>query len=620
MINKYSVLKQHFGHSSFRGGQGELIDAVLGGRDVFGIMPTGGGKSLCYQIPAVIADGITLVVSPLISLMKDQVSALKQAEIKAAYINSSLTSMQLRTVYRRMRGGEYKIVYVAPERLLGEGFVALAQELKISMVAVDEAHCISQWGQDFRPSYLKIVEFLDKLPGRPVLAAFTATATPQVSEDIKRILKLRGPLCLITGFDRPNLNFEVLRPSHKLNALYAILDKHSSQSGIVYCSTRKAVERVFDELGNAGIAATRYHAGLSDEERRVNQDDFLYDRRTVMVATNAFGMGIDKSNVSFVVHYNMPKSIEAYYQEAGRAGRDGEKADCVLLFSPGDVTTAKFLIQNSDENNELSIEERQLVMQQDLRRLEDMIGYCKTTACLRGYILNYFGQQHGAYCTNCGNCRSNYSLRDITNESRMILSCVKRVKDKLGYPVGATLIVRCLRGSADKRLLELGLDKLTTYGLMRAISKHQIRRYIEHLESVGYISTDSVFGGVDLAPAAGDVLFRGKEVHMPEREVPAETKRRDRKAATVDLEGDADLFSALKTLRSKIASQEKLPAYIVFSNANLADMARKAPKTMDEFMGVSGVGRAKAARYGEAFLAAIALYLGTVKQGNGDNA
>ena len=612
------MLKEHFGHDSFREGQERLIDAVLSGRDVFGIMPTGGGKSICYQVPAVVMDGIALVISPLISLMKDQVAALKQVGIRAAYINSSLTLVQQRAVNRNMRAGEYKIVYVAPERLMGEGFVALSQELDISMVAVDEAHCISQWGQDFRPSYLKIIEYLNKLPDRPILAAYTATATPQVGEDIKRILRLRDPLCVVTGFDRPNLSFEVLNPSHKLRELYMVLDKHRNQSGIVYCTTRKAVEHVTDELCGAGFAATRYHAGLTDDERRVNQDDFLYDRKTIMVATNAFGMGIDKSNVSFVIHYNMPKSIEAYYQEAGRAGRDGEKAECVLLFSAGDITTAKYLINNSEENNELSAEERKIIMQQDLRRLNEMIGYCKTTACLRGYILNYFGQEHSSYCTNCSNCRSKYLIRDITNEAKMILSCVKRIKDRLGYPVGAALIIRCLHGGADKRLLELGLDKLTTYGLMKDVAKHKIRRWVEFLETAGFIRTDPEHGGVELTTSAGDVLFRNTEVHMPERELPSEPRRvekkdkkdkKEKRIATAEPVEEADLYSILRELRFKIASEEKLPAYIVFSNATLADMARRAPTTIGEFMNISGVGNVKAERYGAVFLDAIKKYL-----------
>ncbi|MCL2002570.1 MAG: DNA helicase RecQ [Oscillospiraceae bacterium] len=607
-MDKHTALHTCFGLSSFRSGQEALIDAVLQGRDVLGIMPTGGGKSLCYQVPAVMLDGVALIISPLISLMKDQVMALKNIGVSAAFINSSLSPEQLRMAYGHMRAGQYKIVYIAPERLAGDGFVSLAQSLNISLVAVDEAHCISQWGQDFRPSYLKIVDFLEKLPRRPALAAFTATATQQVRDDIARILKLREPLRLITGFDRPNLNFEVHRPKRKINALHALTDQRRDKSGIVYCATRKLVESVCDELSAAGLSATRYHAGLPDEERRQNQEDFLYDRRPVMVATNAFGMGIDKSNVSYVIHYNMPKSLEAYYQEAGRAGRDGERADCILLYSSGDIAAAKFLIQHSSDNDELSGEERRIVTEQDYLRLDSMVGYCKTASCLRGYILDYFGQAHGERCGNCSHCCGEYAERDITSEAQMILSCVKRAKDRLGYPVGATLIVRVLCGGKDKRVLELGLDQLTTYGLMSTVPRPQIRDYIEHLESAGYLRTDPVHGGVELTPMSGEVLFRGGQVLMSVKQSPVAEKAHTAKTEAPVGDGDPGLFTALKALRFKLAQEEGVPAYIVFSNANLADMARKEPKTMAEFKTVSGVGEIKAARYGEAFLQAIAAF------------
>ena len=387
-MDKLTALRQYFGFSSFRDGQQALIDATLSGRDVLGVMPTGGGKSLCYELPALLLPGITLVISPLISLMKDQVMVLRSAGIPAGCINSAMAPDELRAAYQDTRYGVYKILYVAPERLLGDGFCALAQELDISLVAVDEAHCISQWGQDFRPSYLKITEFLQKLPRRPALAAFTATATRQVREDIVRILQLQSPEVVVTGFDRPNLRFEVLRPKNKRAALLELLSARREKSGIIYCATRKSVETVCSTLLSEGFAATRYHAGLEPEERQANQEAFLRDRATVMVATNAFGMGIDKSNVSYVIHYNMPKSLEAYYQEAGRAGRDGSAADCILLYGPGDVTTAKFLILNSSENEALTDEQRQAVQAEDLMRLDGMVGYCKTKACLRGYILD----------------------------------------------------------------------------------------------------------------------------------------------------------------------------------------------------------------------------------------
>ena len=430
---KREVLRQYFGHSSFRPGQEALIDGILAGRDALGIMPTGGGKSLCYQVPALLLPGLTLVVSPLISLMKDQVAALNGVGIPAAFLNSALDAQAFQAVCREIRQGMHKLIYVAPERLLQEGFLALMQEQKIAQVAVDEAHCISQWGQDFRPSYRKITEFVARLPRRPVLSAFTATATAEVQADILTQLELRDPVKVVTGFNRPNLYFAVQQPKRKQPVLTALVEARRDRSGIVYCATRSGVEKICDLLCQRGIPATRYHAGLSEEERQRNQDDFQFDRKTVMVATNAFGMGIDKSNVSFVIHYNRSKSLEAYYQEAGRAGRDGEAAECILLYGPGDVATAQFFLQQAGENEDLSPEERAEVQARDARRLEAMVNYCKTTHCLRGHLLDYFGQAHDPTCGNCGNCRSQFVQVDITRQAQMILSCVKRVQGKLGY-------------------------------------------------------------------------------------------------------------------------------------------------------------------------------------------
>ncbi|MDR1065566.1 MAG: RecQ family ATP-dependent DNA helicase, partial [Oscillospiraceae bacterium] len=539
----------------------------------------------------------------------------QNAGVSAAFINSSLSSDELRAVYVNMRAGEYKIVYLAPERLDGEGFVSLVQGLKISLVAVDEAHCISQWGQDFRPSYLRIIDFLERLPRRPVLTAFTATATRQVRDDIELILKLRGPLRVTTGFDRPNLYFEVLRPKNKDLTLRALISQRRDKYGIVYCSTRNAVEKISAALRDAGVQATRYHAGLPDKERRQNQEDFLYDRAAVMVATNAFGMGIDKSNVGYVIHYNMPKSLEAYYQEAGRAGRDGENADCILLYSAGDVQTAKYLIQSPVENEDLSENQRDAVIKRDIALLDSIVGYCKTTGCLRGYILDYFARVSEDSCGNCGNCRAVFSSKDVTPEAQMILSCVKRIRDKLNYSVGVTLIVHTLCGSADRRVLELGLDSLPTHGLMRGKPKTQVRELVEALSAQGYLRTDPVHGGVSLTPEAGNVLFRGENVKMTVREAPApvparEKRQKKKKADTVAVVTDETdgLFAALKALRFKLSRMENLPAYIIFSNAALADMAAKAPRSMSEFLDVSGVGEVKAARYGKAFLDEIAKY------------
>ena len=605
METKESILQRVFGYSAFRGGQEALIDAQLQGRDAFGIMPTGGGKSLCYQIPALLLEGVTLVISPLISLMRDQVMALKNAGVAAAYINSSLTPAQIRLVYRNIQSGMYKIIYVAPERLLTDGFLEAIQARKVSLVTVDEAHCISQWGQDFRPSYLKIVDFLNILTPRPVVSAFTATATETVRQDIAQILQLRDPLRVVTGFDRPNLRFEVQRPKQKLPALIDLVQQRRDKAGIVYCATRKAVEEVCENLQLNGIAATRYHAGLPDEERRDNQEDFLYDRKTVMVATNAFGMGIDKSNVSYVIHYNMPQSLESYYQEAGRAGRDGAEAECILLYAPGDVQTAKYLIQHPALSGELSQEELEQKQRLDLERLDVMVNYCKTQECLRGYILDYFGQEHESFCGNCSNCSTETEERDITDQARMILSCVQRMSAKLGYSLGLTSVIRTLLGSRDKRLLQLGLDKLGSYGMLRKLGKDDLRAMAENLESQGYLETDPVHGGISLTQKAQGVLFEGKTVSMrlPKAEASAPV------SSPIGGGQDPNLLAMLKRLRWKIAMQESVPAYIIFSNATLEDMARKAPTTLEAFAKVNGVGSVKVKRFGEVFVDAIADYL-----------
>ena len=452
-----AVLRQYFGHTAFRPGQERLVTGILAGYDALGIMPTGGGKSVCYQVPAMLLPGLTLVISPLISLMKDQVAALEAAGVDAAFLNSSQDLEESRAVWSALRREKLRLLYVAPERLENPRFLELVSSLDISLVAVDEAHCISQWGQDFRPSYLRIADFVAGLPCRPVLAAFTATATAKVQEDIVEQLSLRDPVRVVTGFDRPNLFFDVRRPKNKLTSLMAMLSERRGKSGIVYCATRAGVERVCQSLLDFGISATRYHAGLSEEERRQNQDDFRFDRRPVMVATNAFGMGIDKSNVSFVIHYNMPKNLESYYQEAGRAGRDGEPADCILLYGAGDVVTAKMLIESSTGSQD--DESREVLQRRDLDRLDVMTGYCKTTDCLRGYLLDYFGQPHADACGNCGNCQGVFTETDVTIPAQMVLSCIKRVKDKLGYYVGASLVQQVLRGSHGPRIRDLGLDR-----------------------------------------------------------------------------------------------------------------------------------------------------------------
>ena len=608
-MDKYEVLRHYFGYTAFRGGQEQLINSALGGRDVMGIMPTGGGKSLCYQIPALMLSGITIVISPLISLMKDQVMALKNANIAAAYINSSLTYEQLLRVYENLRRGAYKILYVAPERLEAEGFATLARQLPISMIAVDEAHCISQWGNDFRPSYLKIVDFIRSLPSRPVITAFTATATEQVRCDIESKLQLRSPIRVITGFDRPNLNFEVHQPKKKTTELLALADKWRGKSGIVYCMTRSNVEKICALLQENGFSATRYHAGLDDGERHRNQEDFVYDRKTIMVATNAFGMGIDKSNVSFVVHYNMPMSLEAYYQEAGRAGRDGEPADCILLYSPSDIHTAKTLIEHTEEHDAITEEEREELRRRDYDRLNRMIEYCKTTKCLRGNILDYFGQSHGETCGNCGNCHTVFKQKDITIEAQKILSCVKRIYDRLGYSVGIALLVRVLHGSEEKRIVSLGLTEISTYGIMKDIPRNEISDMANYLIDLGYANKDTAFGAVTLTNKAYAVLRGGERVMMAYKDIPPkEEKRKGKAKAPISMDA-SDLFERLRKLRFAIANEQNVPAYIVFSNATLVDMANKKPTAMWEFMEVSGVGRVKADLYGERFIAEIKEYV-----------
>ena len=444
--DKFEVLERYFGYRSFRRGQEEVVDSLLSGRDALAIMPTGAGKSLCYQVPALLLDGVALVVSPLISLMKDQVNALTAQGVRAAYLNSSLNDAQFDKALHNMANGMYKIVYVAPERLKSSRFIRAAKSLRIPLIAVDEAHCVSQWGQDFRPSYLNIAEFIAELPYRPTIGAFTATA--EVKQDIVRILGLRDPIEVTTGFDRPNLFFSVIRTSQKSKQLLYLLFSRMNNAGIVYCSTRKTVEKVCALLCEKGFSATRYHAGLSDEERRKNQDDFVYDRKQIMVATNAFGMGIDKSDVRFVIHYNMPKNLESYYQEAGRAGRDGEDADCILLFGHQDIQTAWYFIDHTEPNPELSDEQNEAFKKKEIERLGHMIAYCKTRECLRAHMLRYFGDSADDRCDKCSNCRSKVKTFDATIESQKILSCIV----KTGQRFGARVITDTLRGKVNDRV------------------------------------------------------------------------------------------------------------------------------------------------------------------------
>lgn len=599
--DKLSVLKEYFGHDSFREGQDRITDSLLGGRDVLGIMPTGAGKSICYQVPALMFDGITIVVSPLISLMKDQVSALVQSGVAAAYINSSLTHAQYLKVLQNTESGKYKIIYVAPERLCAPAFLGICRNLNISMVAVDEAHCVSQWGQDFRPSYLKIPDFIDALNPRPVVGAFTATATGAVRDDIKTLLRLVSPLVVTTDFDRPNLFFSVMQPKNKSIELMKLIKERKNESGIVYCSTRKAVEEVCELLQKNGFAATRYHAGLDENERRRNQDDFVYDRATIMVATNAFGMGIDKSNVSFVIHYNMPKNMESYYQEAGRAGRDGRSADCILLYSAKDVRTNQFLINNSEPNPNLTEDEQEKVRRRDRERLKQMTFYCTTHKCLRKFILEYFGDKGPERCEKCSNCLSNHENTDITVDAQKIMSCVART----GQRYGKKVICDVLRGSKNERLISAGLNRQSTYGIMADCPEKRLRDIIDHLCENGYMTAQGdEYPILKLAPKSRGVLT-GQETLRMMLEIPQKKKAAAAKDAPLQ-PADEKLLAALKDLRKSLAMRQSIPAYVVFTDATLVDMCRLKPKTQEEFMEVSGVGQAKSQRYGEVFLAVIA--------------
>lgn len=604
MSDKKTVLKQYFGHTSFRPGQEQVVDAILQRRDALCVMPTGAGKSVCYQVPALLFEGITLVISPLISLMKDQVNALTQNGIRAAYLNSSLTTAQYFQVIERMRMGAYKIVYVAPERLAVTEFTDVCRDVRVDLLAVDEAHCVSQWGQDFRPSYLKIAEFIGSLGYRPTVAAFTATATAEVKDDVERALRLRDPFRITTGFDRPNLKFEVIRTKKKSEALLSLLKKRKKDAGIVYCSTRKAVEEVGERLCEAGFSATVYHAGLSDETRKRNQEDFVYDRKSVMVATNAFGMGIDKSNVSYVIHYNMPKDVESYYQEAGRAGRDGSRADCILLYSPADVHTNQFLIERAEPNPELTAEARELLKARDYERLKQMTFYSTCNTCLRSFILNYFGEKSANYCGNCSNCLTQFREVDITVEAQKILSCIKRTGERFGKK----MICDILRGSKNEKLLRLGLDSQTTYGLMKEYREPQVREMIDYLEFEGYIASDGgEYPTLSVAPKARAILF-GQETLSMKQTKPKEIDVEKIKKEKIEEAVDADLLEGLKTLRRELAEAKNVPPYVVFSNATLMDMCKRLPVTDEEFLEVSGVGKVKLALYGKPFLQLLRLY------------
>ena len=583
------TLKKHFGYTSFRDGQETLINSILSGSDTLGIMPTGAGKSICFQIPGLMFSGVTLVISPLISLMKDQVNALTQSGISAAFINSSLTDGQITKALQNAARGMYKLIYIAPERLLTGDFLAFAKSVDIAMLTVDEAHCISQWGQDFRPSYTAIPEFISKLSKRPIVSAFTATATPQVKEDIVMQLKLNNPVVTISGFDRPNLYFDVKRiKGDKFSALEAFLQNRESQSGIVYCATRGNVEEVCDKLRQRGFSTSRYHAGLSDSERHENQDDFLHDRVQIMVATNAFGMGIDKSNVSFVVHYNMPMNLEGYYQEAGRAGRDGEPATCLLLYGRSDVSTAMWMIENQ--------ETEEFLKERNIKRLQEMDAYCTTSECLRGYILKYFGETPPENCEEkCINCETDFEVVDITTDVQKIISCVARMKERFGVK----MILDTLRGKTNAKVTSFGLDKLSTFGISKK-SSDELREVIDYLVLSDYLhKTTDKFPIIKLGQRAKEALSQNAKITMKIGKIVVTSRVAQNQMI------DSTLLEKLKSVRLEIAKEQKLPAFVIFHDSTLADMCKKLPITLEGFLKVSGVGQSKAEKYGEKFLSVI---------------
>lgn len=586
-------LKKYFGYDSFREGQKEIILKIINKEDVLGVLPTGGGKSICYQLPALLMDGLCLVVSPLISLMKDQVDSLLENGISASFINSSMTIQEYSSTLKEIARGNIKILYISPERLDNQFFIEFIQQLDISFIAVDEAHCISQWGHDFRPSYKLIPRVYEILEKKICIAAFTATATMEVRDDIINNLKLKNPFVKVTGFDRENLLFEVQKPNDKLLFLKDYLKNHKQESGIIYASTRKRVDNVYKYLKSQKISVTRYHAGLSDKIKKENQEDFIYDRKNIIVATNAFGMGIDKSNVRFVIHYNMPKDMESYYQEAGRAGRDGEKSDAILLFSGQDIIINKFLISQSNNFEYQKI---------NLKKLQTIINYVNTSKCLRHFILDYFGQESGEDCGNCSNCLSEIQKDDVTIDSQKILSCIYRLNQRYGI----STVVDCLKGSNNKNSKDKGLSRVSTFAIMKDQKVNYIKDLIGSLVADGYII---VYGDqypiLKLSEKAKEVLLDGKKVFVNHIEEDKK-KIKENTLKIFDKEDyDESLFNHLKKVRLKLAKDRNIPPFIVFNDAALMDMAKKKPKTESQFVEIKGVGEKKLIQYGDIFIAEI---------------
>lgn len=601
------ALKAVFGYDSFRPGQEAVINAILEGRDILAIMPTGAGKSLCYQVPAMLLSGITLVISPLISLMQDQVKALNEAGVNAAFINSSLSEKELNDTFKNAYKGHYKIIYVAPERLMSEGFISFAKSVEISMVTVDEAHCISQWGQDFRPSYMDIAEFINILDKRPIISAFTATATQNVREDIICSLGLSDPYFLVTGFDRENLFFQVDKPQNKERFILDFIERHRGESGIIYCATRKNVDSLYTLLRKQHISVGKYHAGMSNEERKQMQNDFVFDYTSIVIATNAFGMGIDKSNVRFVIHYNMPSSMENYYQEAGRAGRDGLNSECILLFSPQDIIINRFLLEHKDFSDIDPID-AMTIRERDIKRLQIMEGYCYTTECLRNYILKYFGEDPKKPCDDCGNCLRQFETLDMTDEAKKIINCIYESRGRYGK----NIIMDTVLGAKTARLTEIGATEYKSYGVLESSNKNLLRRLIEELLLEGYIAT-----GEYQVLKLGDISrLKNTETKVLVK-ITDEDKITKRKEKTKSNKKGIDsltskgfkLFDKLKELRLEIARAEKIPPYIVFNDKTLIDMCAKMPATKSDMLNVSGVGENKYGKYGERFITVIKEYV-----------